>query len=132
MLNQVCICGRLTKDVMLQQVGETVKAGFCLAVNRNYKDGNGEYPCDFLDCVAWGATASFLESYSGKGDMLTVSGRIQKDLWKDKEGNTQSRTYVNADSVNIVAYAGRPDQEPEEPEEPAKPAPKKKTTYKRR
>lgn len=132
MLNQVAVCGRITKDITLQQVGDSTKTSFTLAVNRNYKDKDGNYPCDFIDIVAWNATASFLEQYAEKGCMLTVSGRIQKDLWQDKDGNTQSRTYINAESVNIVAYPARSDRE-EEPEEPeGKPAPKKKTTYKRR
>lgn len=127
MLNVSCVCGRMVKDIVLQNFGESVKGAFTLAVSRNYKDQDGNYPTDFIDVVAWNASASFIEEYAGKGDMLTVSGRIQKDTWKDKEGNFQSRTYINAESINIVGKAsGGSDQEEEQPKN------NKKTSYKRR
>lgn len=120
MLNNVSICGRLVKDCTLEQVGsQTVKTRFTVAVNRDYKDKDGNYPCDFIDCEAWNAAANFLEQYARKGDMLTVSGSIRKDTWKDKNDAWQSRVYISVNSVNIVV------QVPEQEEEEEKPAPKK-------
>lgn len=119
MLNNVCMNGRLVKDCTLTQVGksDSVKTTFTLAVNREYKDKEGNTPCDFLDCEVWNAGANFLENYARKGDMLSVSGSLRKDTWKDKNGNYQSRTYVMVNTVNIVA---RYEQKEEPKEEPKK------------
>lgn len=125
MLNNVSINGRLVKGITLEQVGESVKTRFTVACNRDYKDKDGKTPCDFLDCVAWNAPAHFLEMYADKGDMLAVSGRLQKDTWKDSEGKFDSRTYVQVNTVNLISKVQ------ELGEEQTKPEPKKKT-YTRR
>lgn len=123
MLNNVCMNGRLVKDCNLEQFGaESVKCRFTLAVNRDYKDREGNYPCDFIDCEVWNAGANFLENYARKGDMLSVSGSLRKDTWKDNDDKWQSRTYVAVNSVNIVAQ-----YEPKEEEAEKKPEPKKTT-----
>lgn len=123
MLNNVAVNGRLVKGITLEQVGDSVKTRFTVACNRDYKDKDGKTPCDFLDCVAWNAPAHFLEMYADKGDMLAVSGRLQKDTWKDSEGKFDSRTYIQVNAVNIVSKS--------QTEEDTKPEPKKKT-YTRR
>ena len=114
MLNNVSICGRLVKEIMLQQVGENVKTIFTLAVQRDYKDKEGNYPTDFIDCEAWNQAASFLEQYANKGDTITVSGAIRKDAWKTDEG-WNSRVYVAADRVHIIRASGAPEEAQEKP-----------------
>lgn len=122
MLNVVCMNGRLVKDCTLEQVGsQTVKTRFTIAVNRDYKDKEGNYPCDFIDCEAWNAGAHFLEEWSRKGDLLSVSGSLRKDTWKDADGNWQSRTYVSASNVNILSK-----REQEEDEKPQKKSSKRR------
>lgn len=104
MLNVVCMNGRLVKDCTLEQVGkDSVKCRFTIAVNRDYKDKEGNYPCDFIDCEVWNAGAHFLEEWSRKGDLLSVSGSLRKDTWKDTNGDWQSRTYVSVSNVNILS-----------------------------
>ena len=118
MLNNVCLNGRLTKECSLEQVGksDSVKTRFTLAVNRDYKDRDGNTPCDFIDCEIWNAGANFLEQYANKGDMISVSGSLRKDTWKDEDGDGHSRTYVSCAAVNIVAGAGNKyEDEDEEP-----------------
>lgn len=54
MLNSVCLVGRLTRDPELKYTGNNVAvASFSLAVNRNFKDANGEREADFVNCVIW-------------------------------------------------------------------------------
>ena len=65
MLNSVSLVGRMTKDVVMFQVGDNVKGSFTLAVNRDYKDKDGNTPCDFIECEVWNAGASFLDEYAG-------------------------------------------------------------------
>lgn len=127
MLNNVCLCGRLVKDCQLEQAGaKTVKTRFTLAVNRDYKDKDGRTPCDFIDCEAWNAGANFLEEYARKGDMLSVSGSLRKDVWTGQDDEYKSRIYINVNSVNIVAQVREREEEPEE-----KPAPKKSARARR-
>lgn len=111
MLNNVSIIGRLVKDTDIQIVGkDNEKSMFCLACARDYKDRDGNTVTDFIDCEVWGAGAEFLCKYAHKGDMISASGRVQKDTWKDKEGNYQSRTYIAAQSVNIL-FTGQKQEE---------------------
>ena len=54
MLNQVILVGRLVKTPELF-VAETGNKGsiITLAVGRAFKNINGEYDTDFLDCTLW-------------------------------------------------------------------------------
>lgn len=125
MLNNVCLCGRLVKDCQLEQAGaQSVKTRFTIAVNRDYKDRNGNTPCDFIDCEAWNAGANFLEEYARKGDMLSISGSLRKDVWTGEDDEYKSRVYINVNSVNIVGQVREREEEPEENTK-KKPAPKK-------
>ena len=68
MINSVNLVGRLTRDVELRvsQSNVTV-ATFTLAVNRSFKNANGEREADFINCVAFKKTAEILNQYAGKG-----------------------------------------------------------------
>ena len=125
MLNNVSLIGRLTKDVVLMQVGENVKAVYTIAVNRDYKDKNGTTPCDFLEIESWNAAASFLEEYTGKGDLISVSGSLRLNIYEDKEGNKRYKTYVQGDRVNLLAKSLNQKNE-ELTAKPKKPAYKRK------
>lgn len=101
MLNQINIMGRLTKDPELRRTGSgTAVASFTIACDRDFRNKeSGEKETDFIDCVAWGSTAEFLEKYFSKGRMIVVSGRLQKRNYTDKDGNKRYATEVVADSV---------------------------------
>lgn len=120
MLNNVSIVGRLVKDTDIQVIGEDNEVSrFSLAVQRDYKNREDQTVTDFIDCEVWNAGAEFLCKYAHKGDMISVSGRLQKDSWKDKDGEPRSRIYVAAQAVNII-FSGKKENTPE-------PQPKKKT-----
>lgn len=100
MLNHISIMGRITKDIELRRTGSGVPvASFTLAVDRDFKEKNGEKITDFIDCVAWRNTAEFVEKYFGKGRMAVVSGSLQIRSWKDKDGNNRRTAEVVADNV---------------------------------
>ena len=100
MLNKIVIMGRLTKDVELRRTnsGDAV-ASFALAVDRDFKSGNGERETDFINCVAWKGTGEFVSKYFSKGRMAVVSGRLQMRNWTDKDGNKRTTAEVVADNV---------------------------------
>ena len=99
MLNHIVIMGRLTRDPALRttQSGKAV-ASFAVACERDWKQDGGQ-TVDFIDCVAWGACAEFVDKFFSKGAMVIVSGRLQMRLWKDQEGNNRHATEIVADRV---------------------------------
>lgn len=101
MVNQVVIVGRLTRDIELRATttGREV-ANFSVAVNRNYKNAQGEYDADFINCVAYGQTARFASSYLGKGRLVSIVGRIQTRTYDNPQGQRVYITEVIADNVS--------------------------------
>ena len=88
MLNQLVVIGRLTKDPELRKTdaGRNVTT-ITLAVPRSYKNSNGEYDTDFIDCTLWSNVAETTTEYCHKGDLLGVRGRIQTRMVEKKEEN---------------------------------------------
>ena len=92
--------GRLTRDPELRRTGNgTAVTGFTLAVDRDYRGQSGETETDFIDIVAWRATAEFVSKYFAKGRMAVVEGRLQIRDWTDKEGGKRRSAEVVADNV---------------------------------
>ena len=64
MLNNVVLVGRLVKDPELRDTEQGKKMTFItLAIPRGYKNMNGEYDTDFIDCVLWDVVASNTAQY---------------------------------------------------------------------
>ena len=100
MLNKIFIMGRLTRDPELRRTQSgTPVTSFSLAVDRDYKTQSGEKETDFIDVVAWRATAEFVAKYFTKGRMAVVEGRLQIRAWQDKEDNNRRSAEVVADNV---------------------------------
>lgn len=107
MLNNVAICGRLTRDIEIKTFDSGSKtANFSLAVQRNFKNKDGEYEADFINCDAWGATVDFLSKYFKKGDFVVAGGEIRTREWTDDNGNKRRITYVAVSNVTSVATKG--------------------------
>lgn len=100
MLNLCTFQGRMVRDPDLRytQSGTPV-ASFTLAVDRDYKDADGEKKTDFIDFVAFKGTAEFVSKYFAKGSMAVVSGRLQIRDWQDKDGNKRRSAEVVAENV---------------------------------
>ncbi len=100
MLNKIILMGRFTRDPELRRTGSgTAVASFTLAVDRDFKSQSGEKETDFIDIVAWRATAEFVSKYFTKGRMAVVEGRLQLRDWVDKQGNKRRSAEVVADNV---------------------------------
>jgi len=100
MLNRISIMGRLTRDPELRSTSSGISVTrFTLAVDRDYKDQSGERQADFIDCVAWRATADFVKKYFVKGRMAVVTGSLQSQKWQDKHGVNRTSWEVVAESV---------------------------------
>lgn len=100
MLNRIICIGRLTKDPELRHTQSgTAVASFTIAVDRDFKNQNGEKEADFINCVAWKGTAEFVSRYFTRGRMAVVEGRLQSRKYTDKDGNNRTSYEVVASSV---------------------------------
>lgn len=106
MLNQVVLVGRIVKTPELR-VTETGKktATVTLAVPRNYKNMNGEYDTDFLDCTLWTNIAENTTEYCQTGDMVGVKGRIQTRVIQNEDGSKKKKTEIIAEKVTFLAQS---------------------------
>ncbi|MBO4866691.1 MAG: single-stranded DNA-binding protein [Ruminococcus sp.] len=103
MLNKVILMGRITQDLEVKQTtGGQAVLSFSVAVQRSYKDQSGQYPTDFLDCVAWGQTAEFIGRYFSKGRMIVVEGNLRKRVWEDKNGVKHYPTEIYVDNASFA------------------------------
>ena len=96
MLNKAILNGRLTKAPELKQTnsGNSV-CGFTIAVDRS----RDLEKTDFIPVVAWGKTAEFVNQWFGKGDLITIVGRIEVRNYDDKNGNKRTATEIIAEDV---------------------------------
>ena len=105
-MNKVIMIGRLTKDVELRTTPQGVSVcSFSIAVNRRFKNANGEYEADFINCVAWRQTAEFISRYFHKGSCICIVGNIQVRSWTDQNNQKRYATEVIVDEANFVDSA---------------------------
>lgn len=100
MINRVVLVGRLTKDPNFNE-GNVPNAKFTLAVNRPFKNKNGEQEADFINVVAFRRQAENVNNYLSKGQLAGVDGRIQTRSY-EKNGQRVFVTEVVADSVQFL------------------------------
>ena len=104
MLNRIVLMGRLTRDPELRKTqSDTPVCSFSLAVDRDYKKDGEKKETDFIDIVAWRATAEFVSKFFTKGRVAVVEGRLQIRDWTDKEGNKRRSAEA------MLAKWGHPD-----------------------
>ena len=103
MINNVVLIGRLTRDVDLRHTPQNQVVGqFTLAVNRNFKNQNGEYDADFINCVIWGKSAENLANWAKKGNLVGITGRIQTRNYEGTDGKRVYVTEVVAESFKLL------------------------------
>lgn len=103
MINSVILVGRLTKDIELRYTSNEKAVGnFTLAINRRFKNQNGEYETDFIDCVIFGKQAETMAQYTKKGDLIEVEGSIQKRTYEDKEKNKHYITEIMVERITFL------------------------------
>lgn len=94
--------GRLTRDPQVSYSGETAIARTSVAINRRFKNKEGNYDADFINVSAFGKTAEFLEKYFHKGDMIAIVGRITTGSY-EKDGQ---RVYTTEVTIEEIEFAG--------------------------
>ena len=108
-MNKVQLVGRLTRDPEIrysQGENATATARFSVAVNRRFKNAEGNYDADFINCVAFGKSAEFVEKYFKKGMAIGLTGRIQTGSYINKDGQKVYTTDVVVEETEFVESKG--------------------------
>ncbi len=99
-MNRIVLIGRLTRDPELRYTPSGLPvANFSLAVDRRFKNAQGEKETDFIRCIAWRQTAEFVANYLTKGRLAAVEGRLQIRDYTTQDGQKRTVAEVVADSV---------------------------------
>lgn len=106
-MNKVVLVGRLTRDPEVRYGGanNTAVARFTLAVDRRFKREN-EPNADFINCVAMGKSAEFIEKYFRKGMKVSICGHIQTGSYTNKDGQKVYTTDVFVEEQEFVESKG--------------------------
>ena len=87
-----------------QRGGET---SFVLAVNRSFKNQNGEVDADFVLCTMWGKGAENTAKHCGKGSLIGVGGRIQSRTYEREDKSRVYVTEVIGEDIRFIATKRR-------------------------
>ena len=103
MINNVVLVGRMTRDAELRYTPQNqAVATFTLAVNRNFKNHNGEREADFINVVIWRQQAENLANWAKKGALIGITGRIQTRNYDNQQGQRVYFTEVVADNFQLL------------------------------
>ena len=102
-MNNCTFIGNITKDIDLRyaQEGKMAVAKFSVALNRDFKK-NGENNADFINCIAFGKTAEFIDKFFSKGKKIAITSHVQTGSYKNKEGYMVYTTDFVVDKVEFV------------------------------
>ena len=111
MINRVVLVGRLTKDPVLRRTPNgTSVASFTVACDRRNKV-EGQPTADFINCVVWGRVAENTATYTHKGSLVGVEGRIQTRSYDDQSGKKVYVTEIVAETVQFLEPKGNSNQQ---------------------
>lgn len=100
-LNVVVVEGRLTKEpvILTSADASSKKVVFTIAVDRDYKNENGERDTDFFSAVAWNARADYISRYCSKGSRVIVKGTLRTHEYTSKGGEKRTQVEIYVDSI---------------------------------
>ncbi|WP_077711655.1 single-stranded DNA-binding protein, partial [Clostridioides difficile] len=102
-MNNCVMVGRLTKDIDFKVNGENMTAKFTIAVNRDFKNKNGQYDADFINCTAFGKRAETISKYFTKGQQVCVKGPWRTGSYNAQDG---TKRYTNELLVEGFTFIG--------------------------
>ena len=103
MLNQTVLVGRLVSNPEVKETENGKKVShITLAVPRSFKNADGEYETDFVDCTLWDGVATNTAEYCHKGDMVGIKGRLETSSY-EKDGEKKYKTSVVAEKLTFLS-----------------------------
>jgi single-strand DNA-binding protein len=121
-MNKVFLRGNLTRDVETKQSSNgNWMARFGIAVRRDFKNADGEYDSDFINCLAYNKIAEMLGKYFHKGSGIIVIGHIQTGSYDDRDGKKVYTTDVIVETVEFDRSNSTKEEKEEKPKVEEKP-----------
>lgn len=115
MLNQVILVGRLVRDIQVNKSEKGKKlATLTLAVPRSFKNSDGLYDTDFIDCLLWDSVAINTSTYCKKGDIVGIKGRLQSRILKEEDVN---KTVIQVIAEKVTFLTSKKEEESKEEKE---------------
>ena len=106
MLNQVVLVGRLVKDTELIETEKNKKQSrVTIAIPRSFKNMDGEYETDFINCILWDAVAKNTVEYCKKGDIVGIKGRVQSSV---VETDGEKKYYFDVIAERVTFLSSKP------------------------
>lgn len=113
-MNQLILVGRLTKDPIIKKQDGKTLCNINIAVKRQYKNADGIYESDFINCTVWNVIAERVNEYCRCGDMVSVKGHIQNNNYIDKDDHQVYTYEIIADQVAFMQSTKNKTNEEEE------------------
>ena len=102
-MNKIYLIGNLTRDPELVETPSGVqRCRFSIAVNRNYKNGDGERQTDFFNCTAWRGQAETIARYTKKGNKICVIGSVEIREYEDNTGARRTAVDVIVQDFELL------------------------------
>ena len=118
-MNTAIITGRITKDPEVRYMQDgTATVSFNMAVDRGYKDRQGNRVTDFIPCVAWNQPADFISKFVKKGNLLEIQGQIQVRNYQTQSGENRVMVEVYVDKVNNLTPKSENEQAQQQKPQP--------------
>lgn len=103
MLNSLILVGRLTKEIVIKETETGKKVGtISLAIPRSFKNADGVYETDFINCTLWEEKAKLIKEYCKTGDIVGIRGRLQSSIIKSDE-TTKYFLEVIAEKITFLS-----------------------------
>lgn len=118
-MNKCELIGRLMKEPELKlTANQTQFCNFTIAVDRKYKDANGNRQADFINCLAWKQTAVFIQKYFHRGNKIGICGSIQTRSYDDQNGVKKFVVEVLVEDVDFIESQNQANTAPAPAPEP--------------
>lgn len=119
-MNKCMFVGRMVADPELKATSNGLSVcSFRIAVNRRFKDANGQRVADFIACVAWRKIAEYVNNYLRKGDLIAASGELQNRQYTAQDGTKRFITEIIVNEVQACGSARNGAQEANQDVPPA-------------
>ena len=106
-MNSCSFIGRLTKEPELKKTsGGKDFTSFSLAVDRGYKDSQGNKVTDFIPCIAFEGIAKTINTFCKKGDLVGVVGRLESRIYEDN-GVSRTSYSVSIGGLSLIGGSKR-------------------------
>ena len=101
-MNKVFMIGRLAKDNETKYYNDKKYLKNTIAVQRDFKNKDGEYDSDFFTFTAWGNRAEYLQNYTHKGSRIAIVGKIQNNNYEKQDGTKVFSDDIQVENIEIL------------------------------